>query len=89
MPDMPTTCGANFAGGGTLDGVSIVAGHEFEETVTDPQPSTGWVDSSGQENGDKCAWLTSGPGHTQLINFSGTNFAVQGLWSNAISNCDI
>jgi hypothetical protein len=88
MTDMGTTCGSNFAGGGALDGVSIVAGHEFEETVTDPLLNA-WYDSSGQENGDKCAWLTSGPGHTQLVNFGGTNFAVQGLWSNAISDCDI
>ncbi len=35
--------------------VSIIA-HELEEAATDPDPSSGWVDSVGSENADKCAW---------------------------------
>ncbi len=35
--------------------VSVVA-HELEEANTDPDPTTGWADSTGAENGDKCAW---------------------------------
>jgi hypothetical protein len=50
---------------GDLDGVTIVLGHEVEETVTDPgaedvidgQNLGGWYDYSGYENGDKCAWV--------------------------------
>lgn len=88
MTDMPFTCGSNAAGGGNLDGVSIVAGHEFEESVTDPYLNA-WYDASGQENADKCAWLSSGPGRVQLITFSTGTFAVQGNWSNAISDCAV
>ena len=47
---------------GTYDGFSIVEGHEYAETVTDPMIS-GWIDesdSSGGEIGDKCAWTGLG-----------------------------
>jgi len=42
--------------------ITIVGGHEMGETITDQFPSTGWLDSAGAENGDKCAWITSGQG---------------------------
>ncbi len=35
--------------------VSIIA-HELEEATTDPDPRSGWADSGGAENADKCAW---------------------------------
>jgi hypothetical protein len=40
LPDAGFGCGAGFVNGGSgaLDGVSIVGGHEFTETVTDPFP---------------------------------------------------
>ncbi|MHB8632838.1 MAG: PKD domain-containing protein [Thermoplasmatota archaeon] len=84
-------CGAGFVNGATgpLDGVSIVAGHEYAETVTDPQPLSGWADSSGQEIGDKCAWVTTGAGATQNVAFGASTYPVQGLWSNAASGCVI
>ena len=47
---------------GTLDGVTIVEGHEYAETITDQNPAGGYTDSSGEENGDKCAWITPGQG---------------------------
>jgi hypothetical protein len=87
MTDGGASCGANFVSG-PLDGVTIVSGHEYAETVTDPQLNA-WVDTGNQENGDKCAWVTTGPGRTQLVNFHGTNFPVQGLWSNADSDCEV
>ena len=66
---------------GTLDGVSIVFGHEQGETETDPQPNSGWLDSSGAENGDKCAW-------TNLINNPNAGgYPTQPLWSNATLSC--
>lgn len=85
-------CGANFVNPGTpglLDGVSIVGGHEYAETVTDPGVGSGWIDSAGAETGDKCAWRTTGSGHTQDIVLSTGTFAVQGLWSNENSDCVI
>jgi hypothetical protein len=85
--DAGSSCGANSVNSGssgTLDGVSIVGGHEIAETITDPEPNSGWVDSSSQEIGDKCAW-------TGLANLSTTQgtFAVQPLWSNAITGCTL
>ena len=49
------------------------------ESVTDPFPSTGWVDGSGSEIGDKCAWSSATADET----FGGSAFPVQPLWSNA------
>lgn len=85
------TCGENFVNpgaAGALDGVSIVAGHEYTEAVTDPHLDA-WYDASGEENADKCAW-NGGPGaHAQNIVLSTGTFAVQASWSNAISACAI
>ena len=38
-----------------VDGMISVIAHELEEIVTDPQLNA-WYDSTGNENGDKCAW---------------------------------
>ena len=78
MPDAGSSCGQGSVNTpGTIDGVSIVAGHEQGETESDPFPSTGWTDASGAENGDKCAWtgLQNNP--------NAGNFPTQPLWSNA------
>lgn len=82
MPDAGTSCGSGSVNsGGTLDGVTIVSGHEQAETATDPDAATGWIDASGEENGDKCAW-------TNLINNSNAGgYPTQPLWSNASSSC--
>ena len=61
IPDAGASCGQNFVNSnGPLDGVTIVEGHEYAETVTDQNPAGGYTDSSGAENGDKCAWITPG-----------------------------
>ncbi len=76
QPDAGTSCGSNW---GTNAGFSIVGGHEQAETETDPQPNTGWLDGSGSEIGDKCAW-------TNIGNWVGS-YPSQPLWDNAISGC--
>ena len=84
ITDMGASCGQNFVNSnGTLDGVSIVNGHEYAETITDQNPAGGWTDSSGQENGDKCAWITPGTagGSFDLSTGHGT-FAMQTTWAN-------
>ncbi len=48
------TVGPN--GNAGVDGMISVVAHELEEATTDPDPSSGWVDSQGAENADKCAW---------------------------------
>ena len=85
IPDMGASCGQNFVNsgtGGTLDGVSIVEGHEYAETITDQFPAGGWIDSAGYETGDKCAWISSGQGASQDISLSTGTFAVQSTWAN-------
>jgi hypothetical protein len=86
ITDAGASCGANFNGLGPDAGITIVAGHEMAETMTDQFPSTGWLDSSGAENGDKCAWISSGQGAAADITLSTGKFPVQSLWSNAFNS---
>jgi serine protease len=82
MPDAGYSCGANSVNSsGTLDGVTIVGGHEQAETETDPGAGNGWLDSSGAENGDKCAWMSL------ENNPNAGGYPTQPLWSNATSSC--
>jgi hypothetical protein len=85
ITDAGASCGANFNGLGPKAGITIVGGHEFGETETDIFPNGGWLDSSGSENGDKCAWISSGQGASANITLSTGTFAVQSLWSNAFN----
>ncbi|HEY0615802.1 MAG TPA: hypothetical protein VGC96_14225 [Candidatus Elarobacter sp.] len=82
LPDVGTSCGAGSVNSpGTLDGISIVYGHEQGETESDPQPNSGWLDSSGAENGDKCAWKSL------INNPNAGGYPTQPLWSNANNGC--
>ncbi|HZT54428.1 MAG TPA: hypothetical protein VE995_08610 [Gaiellaceae bacterium] len=86
ITDAGAACGANFNGLGPNAGITIVEGHELAETITDQFPNGGWLDSRGAENGDKCAWITTGnQGAAADIVLSTGTFAVQSLWSNAFN----
>ena len=85
ITDAGASCGANFFGLGANAGITIVSGHELAETITDQFPSTGWLDSQGAENGDKCAWIPSGQGASANVKISTGTFPVQSLWSNAFN----
>ncbi|MBV8789314.1 MAG: putative Ig domain-containing protein, partial [Mycobacterium sp.] len=85
VTDAGSGCGQNFVNSGsagTDDGFTIVGGHEYAETLTDEFPAGGWTDSSGNEDGDKCAWISSGAGASQNITLSTGTFAVQSTWAN-------
>lgn len=89
IPDAGSSCGQNIVNSGSaglLDGVSIVGGHEFAESETDPSPPNGWTDTIGAETGDKCAWIQAGPGAVTDVTLSSGTFAVQSLWSNAANS---
>ena len=87
ITDAGGNCGANFNGLGPLAGITIVGGHEMAETITDQFPNGGWLDGSGAENGDKCAWISSGQGASARTTFpNGTSYPVQSLWSNAFNS---
>jgi hypothetical protein len=58
-----------------------VEGHEYAETVTDFFPGGGWLDSRGEENGDKCNRTIKN------ITLSTGTFAVQATWSNRNNGC--
>ncbi len=98
--DMGASCGMGSVNGsgtaqGKLDGFSIVEGHEYAETVSDQNPAGGWTNhvsgsaSSGQENGDECAWISSGQGATANVVMGGGTFPMQSTWSNDTNECDI
>lgn len=94
--DAAASCGEDLINGsaGTYDGFSIVGGHEYAETITDPQPVSGWFDPSdnvsGGEIGDKCAWgglLWGGSDPAGDVTLATGTFAMQSLWSNAAGAC--
>jgi serine protease len=87
ITDAGASCGANFNGLGPKAGITIVGGHEFAETETDIWPNVGWLDKNGAENGDKCAWISSGPGATANVLLNGNSYPLQSLWSNANGGC--
>ncbi len=83
IPDMGTTCGMNKVNAGSagrLDGVSILASHEYAESETDPFLNA-WMDSDKNEDSDKCLqWQSAG--YFRNYTFSTGAFAVQPNWSN-------
>ncbi|WP_449757866.1 PKD domain-containing protein [Dyella ginsengisoli] len=96
--DMGTSCGKGSVNGsssqGNLDGFSLVEGHEYAETVTDQNPAGGWTNHTGssyngQENGDECAWISSGQGASANVVMGTGTFAMQSTWSNDTNECDI
>lgn len=93
IPDAGASCGQNFVNAGsagTLDGVSIVEGHEYAETITDTFPAGGWTDNLGNEDGDKCAWISSPKqGYARDITLTTGTFAVQSTWANDASACEV
>lgn len=59
-----------------LAALANVTSHELSEAITDPR-GAGWFDSSGAENGDKCAWSF----HND-VSFGGKQWKLQMEWSN-------
>jgi serine protease len=92
VTDMGASCGQNFVNSGSaglLDGFSIVNGHEYAETLTDQNPAGGWTSITGQENGDECAWISSGQGAAANVSMGNGAYAMQSTWSNDTNQCDI
>jgi PKD repeat protein len=93
VADLGTSCGQNFVSS-ALDGFSLVGGHEYAETLTDQFPAGGWINntgsaSNGGENGDECAWISSGQGASALVTMATGSFAMQSTWSNDTNRCDL
>jgi serine protease len=88
MPDAGTACGANFTQApkdetSVDEGVTIVEGHEYGESISDPNPGTGWYNFSYGEIGDICAW-------TDIQNDTfgkKKSYTMQPMYSNASESC--
>jgi hypothetical protein len=66
-----------------LAALANVTAHELSEARSDPANPGAWYDSSGSENGDKCAWTFNVPSVTFT---NGIKWKLQGEWSNAAFN---
>jgi hypothetical protein len=69
-----------------LAALANVSAHELSEARTDPAFNGaygGWYDTTGAEDGDKCAWTFNVPYVTFM---NGSIWKVQGEWSNAAYN---
>jgi len=77
--DVRDTSGLHSQGAGSI--VNVVA-HELNEARTDPVFSA-WLDATGYETADKCAWHYS-PVNSGLVTLTnGARFKLQGEWSNS------
>ncbi|HET8843312.1 MAG TPA: hypothetical protein VFN35_17750 [Ktedonobacteraceae bacterium] len=90
--DVGTSCGRNFVNSGsagTLDGYTIVEGHEYSETITDQNPAGGWTShSTGEENADECAWISPGSaGGAGNVTMGNGSYPEQATWSNDTNRC--
>ncbi|HYL27233.1 MAG TPA: hypothetical protein VEW74_05315 [Candidatus Nitrosotalea sp.] len=58
--------------------MTIVEGHEYGESITDPVPFTGWYNGLYGEIGDICA-------RYDILNdqFRKKSYTMQPMWSNA------
>ena len=93
VTDAGTSCGANFISS-PLDAFSLVAAHEYSETITDQFPAGGWINNTGSsntgmENADECAWIKTGQGAAGMVAFATGTFAMPATWSNDTNRCDI
>ncbi len=86
----PTACEAQTTGpngNAGADGMASIIAHESEETISDPDLNA-WYDSSGAENGDKCAWTfgtekTAPNGAKYNVTLGSRNYLIQRNWVNA------
>jgi PKD repeat protein len=75
-----------------VNAVDSIGAHELFESATDPLVGSGYVDSTGEEIGDECAWTwgstgsaSGGGADNQVVN--GRQYLIQEMWSNQAGNC--
>jgi serine protease len=83
IPDAGGNCGANFNSApkdesGTDEGVTIVEGQEYGDSITDPVPKTGWY----PEIGSLCSWID-----VANDQFRKKSYTMQSMFSNAKLSC--
>ncbi|CAI5485606.1 unnamed protein product [Closterium sp. Naga37s-1] len=82
-----------------IDGMISTIAHEITEAATNPDVSSGWMASDGEENADMCAWQygdvsqdTDGDGNTydyNMVGNDGMRFMVEGNWDLITNSCQI
>ncbi|HEY2476035.1 MAG TPA: hypothetical protein VGI19_14690 [Candidatus Cybelea sp.] len=87
QPDVGGLCGANDISPpadepGVDEGITIVEGHEYGESITDPEPHSGWTYQLYTEIGDYCAWYD-----VQNDPFGDKSYTAQPMYSNASQSC--
>lgn len=86
QPDERGLCGADIISppadeSGADEGVTIVEGHEYGESISDPVPLSGWTWQKN-EIGDVCAWYD-----VQNDPFGDKSYTSQPMYSNASQSC--
>ncbi len=88
FPYLPTfdadSCGQGNVTSSDDDGISVVAGHELAETLTDPLLNAWYQKNLSGEVADKCAWY-----NLASADLVGSMYPVQPLWSNSAGLCDL
>ena len=96
MPYADTVASACDAGqhpnGNDADATLNVTSHEHAEAITDYNGNAWWDNSTGEENGDKCAWtfgtILGSTSFGQYNEVIGTGkYYLQREWSNARTGC--
>jgi hypothetical protein len=87
MPDAGSSCGSSIISApsdesAVDEGVTIVEGHEYGESVTDPVPASGWYNNQQGEIGDICAWQ-----NIQNDPFKRKSYTMQPMFSNSTQSC--
>jgi hypothetical protein len=68
--------------GALIDSTASTLSHEYSESITDPDPPTGWVNGrTGNEIGDECAYIPD------LVALGGKNYDIQPEYSNKYHAC--
>ncbi len=92
VPDAGYGCGAGYVNpgaAGALDGVTVIASHEYAETLTDPYVGYGWYNASYGEGADICAWAPLNQNGGANLTLATGVFPVQGVWGNDAHGCSL
>ncbi len=91
-----STGGCNYYGispnNDDADSTINITSHEQMEAATDPEPYSGWFDSSYNEIGDKCAWTFGAiilDGNKANVQWHGHYCLTQQEWSNGTNGCTL
>jgi hypothetical protein len=79
---------------GFIDPVVGVFSHELSESMTDPDTERGWIDSAGNEIGDKCVDsygdnLPTLNGAQYNVQLGADHYLIQTEFSNRTLNCEL